>query len=143
MERMTVGSAPASLFARLQEETASARSRLRRPEASLAAVKQHLAWLLNARQGCSASSPELGLMDFNDVALGSTDLVLRISADIRRAIGTFEPRVQVHDVHYRPDPNAPLELHFRLACTVRTQAREEPIEIELVMNGRDRRTRVL
>jgi len=58
-----------------------------------AAIKRHLETLLNARQGCSQSSPELGLRDFNGHDVSSGDLLKQVSADIRRTIQRFEPRV--------------------------------------------------
>lgn len=134
-----------SLFERLDPEAAPSRSLSRHGHAAerIRAIKVHLEWLLNARQGCSLSSPGFGLSDFNDASLGSADLLIHISADIRRSIETYEPRVKIRDVHFRPDPDAPLDLNFRLDCVVAVESREELIEIDLVMNGHDRYTRVI
>jgi type VI secretion system protein len=106
------------------------------------AIKSHLERLLNARLGCSQSAPGLGLIDFNDSALGSADLLVQISADIRRAIAAFEPRIRVLEVHFHPDPDLPLELNFRLDCGLQVDEKEQQVQIDLIMNGRDRYTHV-
>ncbi|WP_414648288.1 type VI secretion system baseplate subunit TssE [Dyella sp.] len=106
------------------------------------AVKRHLKWLLNARQGCSQSSPDLGLSDFNDAAIGSADLALRVRQDIERLVAAYEPRVQVLSVRVCPDPDQPLDLHFRLDCLVPVHHAEEKVEIDLLIRHQDRTARV-
>lgn len=106
------------------------------------AIKRHLEQVLNSRQGCSQSSPELGLHDFNGVTQASSDLVVAISADIRRSVEAFEPRITVKGVRYQPDPDLPLELNFRLDCQVNINHKEEQVQIEVAMHGRDGYTRV-
>ena len=106
------------------------------------AIKRHLEQVLNSRQGCSQSSPELGLRDFNGVTQASSDLVVAISADIRRSVEAFEPRIKVTGVRYQPDPDLPLELNFRLDCQVQVNHKEEQVQIEVAMHGRDGYTRV-
>ncbi|MBH3460529.1 MULTISPECIES: type VI secretion system baseplate subunit TssE [Pseudomonas] len=107
-----------------------------------AAIKRHLETLLNARQGCSQSSPELGLRDFNGHDASSGDLLQQVSADIRRTIQRFEPRVQVRSLKAVPDCHAPLELHFRLDCHVQVNNHTEQLQLELLVNGHNRHTRV-
>jgi len=107
-----------------------------------AAIKRHLETLLNARQGCSQSSPELGLRDFNGHDVSSGDLLKQVSADIRRTIQRFEPRVHVRTLKAVPDCNAPLELHFRLDCHVQVNNHTEQLQLELLVNGHNRHTRV-
>ena len=134
----------ASLFERLEPDapryrpgTADEQARQR-----IDAIKRHLEHVLNARQGCSQSSPELGLRDFNGAAQGSSDLVIAISADIRRPIEAFEPRIKVVGVRYQPDPDLPLELNFRLDCQVQLNHKDERVLIDVAMHGRDGYTRV-
>ncbi|MCI0913445.1 MULTISPECIES: type VI secretion system baseplate subunit TssE [Pseudomonas] len=107
-----------------------------------AAIKRHLETLLNARQGCSQSSPELGLHDFNRHDASSGDLLKQVSADIRRTIERFEPRVHVRTLKAVPDCHAPLELHFRLDCHVQVNNHTEQLQLELLVNGHNRHTRV-
>jgi type VI secretion system protein len=134
-----------SLFERLDPEASprQSMSRLDHTAERIRAVKKHLEQLLNARQGCSSSSPGFGLSDFNDAAMGSADLLIRISADIRQSIEIFEPRVKIRDVHFRADADHPQELNFRLDCVVPVESREEVVEIDLVMNSHDRHMRVI
>ena len=84
-------------FNRLVTDPSVTRTPSRQENAAekIAAIKRHLETLLNARQGCSQSSPELGLHDFNGHATSSGDLLKQVSADIRRTIQRFEPRVHV------------------------------------------------
>lgn len=107
-----------------------------------AAIKRHLETLLNARQGCSQSSPELGLRDFNGHDVSSGDLLAQVSADIRRTLQRFEPRIKVRALKAVPDCHAPLELHFRLDCHVQVNNQTEQLQLELLVNGHNRHTRV-
>ncbi|WP_252092296.1 type VI secretion system baseplate subunit TssE [Pseudomonas sp. MWU13-3659] len=107
-----------------------------------AAIKRHLETLLNARQGCSQSSPELGLRDFNGHDVSSGDLLKQVSADIRRTIQRFEPRVQVRSLKAVPACHAPQELQFRLDCQVQVNNHTEQLQLELLVNGHNRHTRV-
>ncbi|WPO98785.1 type VI secretion system baseplate subunit TssE [Pseudomonas sp. HR96] len=132
----------ASLFERLGAAPRPLHSRT--PEAQLrervAAIKAHLEQLLNTRQGCSQSSPELGLADFNSQT-GSTDLMTRIGADIRRTLGTYEPRLQILRLHSSSDPGSPLELNFRLDCQVLLDQRHQPVQIDLTVDHRHTRVK--
>lgn len=109
----------------------------------IGAIKHHLERLLNARQGGASSSPDYGLPDFNDAVAGTTDLLARLAASIRMAITYYEPRVDVRHVRLLPDPHAPMELHFRIDCTVSVEHKEQQVEIDLVMNRHNARYRVL
>ncbi|MEN5200288.1 type VI secretion system baseplate subunit TssE [Pseudomonas wadenswilerensis] len=133
-----------SLFERLEPEAPRYRPGTAQTQArqAIEAIKRHLEQVLNARQGCSQSSPELGLRDFNGATQGSNDLLIAISADIRRSVEAFEPRVKVTGVRYQPDPDLPLELSFRLDCQLRLDHREEQVQLEVAMHGRDGYTRV-
>jgi type VI secretion system protein len=105
-------------------------------------IKQHLETLLNCREGCSQSSPELGLRDFNGHDLSRGDLLQQVSADIRHTIDRFEPRIAVHALQAVPDAHAPLELHFHLDCQVQVNNHAEQLQIELLVSGHSRYTRV-
>ncbi|WP_460415872.1 type VI secretion system baseplate subunit TssE [Pseudomonas sp. microsymbiont 2] len=105
-------------------------------------IKRHLETLLNTRQGCSQSSPDLGLRDFNGHDLSNGDLLQQVSADIRHTIERFEPRIRVYALKAVPDSNAPLELHFHLDCQVQVDNHTEQLEIELLVNGHNRYTQV-
>lgn len=131
-------------FDRLVADQSVIRAPSRQENAShkFAAIKRHLETLLNARQGCSQSSPELGLRDFNGHDVSSGDLLKQVSADIRRTIQRFEPRVHVRSLKAVPDCHAPQELHFRLDCQVQVNNHAEQLQLELLVNGHNRHTRV-
>lgn len=133
-----------SLFDRLMADPSAQRAPTRQENASrkFAAIKRHLETLLNARQGCSQSSPELGLRDFNGHDVSSGDLLKQVSADIRHTLQRFEPRIKVRALKAVPDCNAPLQLHFRLDCQVLVNDHAEQLQLELLVNGHNRHTRV-
>ena len=106
------------------------------------AIKRQLEALLNARRGGSASSPEFGLPDFNDSAVGSADLMLRITRGIREAIEANEPRVRVKEIRLLPGAGT-LDLTFRIDCTMVAGSCAEVLEVDLIMNGHNRHYRVL
>ncbi|MFF7066154.1 type VI secretion system baseplate subunit TssE [Pseudomonas sp. NPDC008258] len=132
------------LFDRLSVDQCTRREASRQESAThtFAAIKRHLETLLNARQGCSQSSPELGLRDFNGHDVNSGDLLVQVSADIRRTLQHFEPRIQIRTLKAVPDAHAPLELHFRLDCQVLVNNHAEQLQLELLVNGHNRYTRV-
>lgn len=134
---MSRASGNSSLFDRLGEESPRPRSVARQGQirSRIEAIKNNLERMLNTRQGCSQSSPDDGLMDFNDAVMGSSDLMHRISDDIRRVIYHGEPRVVVKDVSSITNPNDPTELNFRVECLVPVQEKKEIIEIDLIMNA--------
>ncbi|MGJ7550712.1 type VI secretion system baseplate subunit TssE [Pseudomonas alloputida] len=132
------------LFDRLTAERQTRRAPSRREQAGqkFEVIKRHLETLLNARQGCSRSSPELGLRDFNGYDLSTGDRVRQVSDDIRQTLQRFEPRIQIRGMKAVPDACAPLELHLRLDCLVQVNDHPELLQVELLVNGLSRYTRV-
>jgi type VI secretion system protein len=132
-----------SLFERLDPRSPQASLRGQSDVAErVRAIKRQLEALLNARRGGSASSPEFGLPDFNDSAVGSADLMLRITRGIREAIEANEPRVRVREIRSLPGAGS-LDLSFRIDCTMSAGTNAEMLEIDLIMNGHNRHYRVL
>lgn len=134
---MPRSSGRSSLFDRLSPNARPFHSLSRQEQTAqrIDAIKAHLERLFNARQGCSQSSPDLGLSDFNG-HFGGSDLMARIGADIRRTVERFEPRLTVLGLHFQPNPESPMELNFRLDCQVRSHYQDEQIHIDLVINHR-------
>lgn len=126
-----------SLFERLGEDYSPVRSLNKSGQVSkrIDAIKKNLEQVLNTRQGCSQSSPDSGLNDFNDAVLGSTDLLNQISMDIRRVIQQNEPRVRVVNVKATTDLLTPVDLSFRIDCLVPVKDKKEVVEIDLVMSA--------
>lgn len=133
-----------ALFDRLMADQTVSQESSRQENAThkFAAIKRHLETLLNARKGCSQSSPELGLADFNGHDASDGDLLEQVSTDIRRTIQCFEPRIQLRALKAVQDCHAPLELHFRLDCQVQVNNHTEQLQLELLVNGHNRHTRV-
>lgn len=133
-----------SLFGRLMAQPLERRVMTRQENASakIARLKHHLETLLNTRQGCSQSSPELGLRDFNGYDLSGGDLLQQITADIRHTVQRYEPRIAIRALKAVPAEHTPLELHFQLDCLVQVNNRAEQLQLELLVNGLSRLTRV-
>ncbi|MDR0183474.1 type VI secretion system baseplate subunit TssE [Lysobacter arvi] len=134
-----------SLFDRLDSNVRPLSRTLGRERTAerIGAIKRHLERLLNARQGCALSNPDYGLPDFNDAVSGTTDLLTCLAAGVRVAIAQYEPRVDVRQVRLMPDADSPVELYFRVDCTMPVDHKEQLVEIDLVMNRDDTRYRVL
>lgn len=134
-----------SLFERLDPGAQHRRSRTRQEIAAerILAIKRQLAWILNARQGGSQSSPGLGLRDLNDATIGTVDLWRQVCEDVRTAIAAYEPRARVVDIKPLGDGVSPLELGFRLVCTVPLNSSDEKVEIDLVFHHKNRQVQVM
>lgn len=132
----------ASLFERLSAAPRPLRSLSPETQLSeqISAIKAHLEQLLNTRRGCSQSCPELGLSDFNNQS-GGADLVARISADIRRTLGAYEPRLKILRLHSSTVADAPMELNFRLDCQLRVDQSQQPMQIDLTVDHRHTRVK--
>lgn len=125
-----------SFFERLEAD-ASTRSVTQGPDPVdvVDSVKRNIAQLLNTRMGESLSSPDLGLLDFNDATLGSQDLAMKIRRAIRHCIERYEPRVEDIDIRVLPDATTPLKLKFHIVATVRTGAMHDKVQIDLFLDS--------
>lgn len=135
-----LGSGQGSLFDRLEDPAGSGRERTtaRSSEASIQTVKRHVEQLLNSRQGGSQSSPSVGLPDFNDAALGSSDLLLQAAIGIRAAIEDNEPRIRVGAIRLLPNDMQPLQLGFRVDCNLVADDAIREFEMDLMLNSHTR-----
>lgn len=137
------GRKPGSLFERLDPTSPGANRQGQSNAAErVHAIKRQLEALLNSRRGSSASTPNFGLPDFNEAAVGSADLMLRITRGIREAIEASEPRVSIKEIRSIPNAGS-LDLTFRIDCAMTAGTRAETVEIDLIMNGQNRHYRVL
>lgn len=109
----------------------------------LHSIKKNLEFLLNARMGCTACAPDLGLEDFNDSNFSAQDLFVRIIQDIRRNIEQYEPRVKVGDIAFLPNNDNPLNLQFRVACEIVSEVSIFNEDIDLYLNGYTKKLRVI
>ena len=102
------------------------------------AIKRNLRLLLNCRQGCSLSSPEMGLVDFNDASLSSPDLAKRVGESIKVCILKHEQRIKHVEVDYAPLQDEPTSLNFRIIGSIPVKNRLEKVELDIMLNSRTR-----
>ncbi|MFM2476469.1 type VI secretion system baseplate subunit TssE [Celerinatantimonas sp. MCCC 1A17872] len=125
-----------SFFERLEADSVS-RSITQGPSVQdvLESIKHNVANILNTRMGESLSAPELGLIDFNDAMLESSDLSMHLRLAIRRALEHYEPRLCNLDVQVHSDPDRPIDLRFHVTANVNRGALHHSVQIELVLEN--------
>ena len=99
-------------------------------------IKRHLVELLNSHPGNSPSAPELGLLDFNDAAIGALDLERNIQQAIRLCIERYEPRVKHVDVESLSNRGDSLQLRFQVHATVALGKEHTQTTIDLLLNNK-------
>ncbi|TQM89974.1 type VI secretion system baseplate subunit TssE [Roseinatronobacter monicus] len=99
----------------------------------ITSIESNLLRVLNGRAGESASTPGFGLIDMNDAAVGSRDLLAAISRDISRAIAEGEARVFDVEVIFDRADNRGMELLFSIQAKTLISHRNEQISIDLVI----------
>lgn len=133
-----------SLFERLDLDLPPRRNRTQQEVSAerIRAIKRQLEWILNARQGSSQSSPDLGLRDLNDAAIGPVDLRQQVCLDIHAVVAAYEPRAQIIDVRPLAEAGSSPDLGFRLICRVPLNNQQEQVEIDLLFHHQGRQVRV-
>ena len=101
----------------------------------LNSIKLNLTQLLNANLGEAQSNPELGLIDFNDAASSSNDLILHLRRAIKQTIERYEPRLSNVVVGLNTDENNPLNLCFSIQAYINACALHKQVEIELLLDN--------
>lgn len=101
----------------------------------IASIKANIANILNARVGESLSAPELGLVDFNDAAMGSRDLATRIRRSIYQCLDKYEPRISEIDIEIYPDPLSLLGIRFHLIAMVDMGRLYHKVKLDLVLDN--------
>ncbi len=134
---------PGSLFERLRaddehialEEGGSVAGRI-------TSIKSNLVNILNTRAGSSASALTLGLGDFNDSAMESSNMLAMVAQDIRRCIQDHEPRVSDVEVAFERHDNRGTQLHFVIRANTRVGRRNDVVTVDLaLLDGRHFRLR--
>lgn len=125
-----------SLFERL-EINANALSLSQGPDALevLRSIKRNVSNVLNTRLGESQSSPNLGLVDFNDASITSLDLSVQIKRSIKFCLEHFEPRLANVHVEVFNDEANPLNLCFSITAVINVAAIHEKVKIELLLDN--------
>jgi type VI secretion system protein len=122
-------------FERLETGT-KPRSLTQGPDAFdvLNSIKRNVSNVLNTRLGAAPSSPELGLIDFNDATLETLDLSLRIRLAIKQCLETYEPRLKNIVVVAEKDALSPLTLRFHITAAVNCDALHEKVQFNLLLD---------
>lgn len=129
---------PGTLFERLRaedeqivlEEGSSVAGRI-------TSIKRNLVNILNTRTGSSASARTLGLGDFNDSAMESSNMLAMVAQDIRRCIEEHEPRVSDVNVTFERHDNRGTNLHFVIRAKTQVGRRNDIVTVDLaLMDGR-------
>jgi len=134
---------PGTLFERLRaedeqlvlEEGGSVAGRI-------TSIKANLVNILNTRVGSSASAQTLGLGDFNDSAMESSNMLAMVAQDIRRCIEQHEPRVSEVDVTFERYDNRGTQLHFVIRAKTQVGRKNDVVTVDLaLLDGRHFRLR--
>jgi type VI secretion system lysozyme-like protein len=96
-------------------------------------IKRNLGRILNTRAGGAAANSALGVGDFNDGVMRSSDPTKHICASIRECILANEPRISDVDVEHIPDLEQPLSPRFSIVASILVSGRKEQIRVDLAM----------
>ena len=124
------------VFERLQTNLKET-SVIKGPDATevMESVKRNISRILNARIGESLSTPNLGLVDFNDAAIGSSDLAMRIRREIYHCLEQYEPRISEIDIHIIPDETTLLAIRFYIEASVDLGSLNHKVKIDLLLDN--------
>lgn len=106
------------------------------PELSeiLNSVRLNISNILNTRIGDSQSSPQLGLIDFNDATLEVTDLSMTIRLAIKQCLDIYEPRLKNIQVHTSMDSFDAFSLRFRIIAELDNKAIHQKVKLDLMLD---------
>lgn len=99
-------------------------------------VGDHLARLLNTRQGNALIAPDFGMPDVTELVQAFDDEHLRHVEDtLARVISTYEPRL--HDVRVRhlPAADTAFAIAFSLSCRISHEGVTLPVIFETVLSA--------
>ena len=101
----------------------------------LRSIKRNIDNILNTRIGESLSSPNLGLVDFNDASLAMVDLSIKVMLSIKHCLEKFEPRLKEIDVCILHDDNQSVTLRFGVSAVIDTSTIHEKVNINLLLDS--------
>jgi len=102
-------------------------------------VMNHLARLLNTRQGSVQIDPLFGVPDFTNLAGGmAAGSTREIEEEIRRMVLKYEPRIKSPKVTLNREETDVLSIRFALEGTLEVDNRDIPLQISTTVgaNGR-------
>ncbi len=125
-----------SLFERLMvEEDQSGMTVREGMPGYMDSIKRNLQKILNSRLGHSPSAPQLGLGDFNDGSIESTDMAKQIQKDIQHTIQNYEPRISSVEVEYDHINSSALDIHFSISAKVPVGNGSERILVDIILEN--------
>lgn len=98
-------------------------------------ICRNLQNILNTRYGSCQSSPELGIIDFNDVSTFTADFRTVVTQTIKDCILRYEPRITQVDVSTVSHRNTQLDLHFHLFVWVSLDGIRDMLEFDLSLDN--------
>lgn len=105
------------------------------PKIAISSVLDHMAKILNTRQGSAPIAADYGVPDFSSIASSfGTDSLPEIEDAIGKVIGKYEPRLVNVKVNFEPRADRPFMIAFKLTANVRVEGREMPVVFETVLN---------
>lgn len=105
-------------------------------------IKNNVTHILNTRIGDSQSSPELGLIDFNDATLEARDLSYFVQKAIQCCLETYEPRLTNVVVSTDADWSQPYNLCFSVSAMTTHDEINEKLHFGLMLEN-NKRYRIL
>jgi len=100
----------------------------------LNSIKRNVSNVLNTRMGESLSSPELGLIDFNDATLESLDLSLKIKRAITHCLERYEPRLANVRVNVMRESISTLSLKFQIDAELNSKMLHRKVQLQLMLD---------
>ncbi|MDA9391389.1 hypothetical protein WN73_12080 [Bradyrhizobium sp. CCBAU 45394] len=97
-----------------------------------ASVLENLRRVLNSRQGCCETRPDLGMPDLNEAVGQGADAVRALARSLKQQIETFEPRLKNVSIRFHADPDNPLQLSFHVNATLNYDDQMKQISFDAI-----------
>ena len=93
-------------------------------------VLRNLERLLNSRHGSAPTCPDYGIPSLEDVLHGGGDALRELTADIKRSIETYEPRLRAVRVRLVPRSEEEVLLRFDITAELMSGGRRSRVHFE-------------
>lgn len=104
------------------------------PKDVLQSIKLNVSHILNTRVGGAQSSPDLGLIDFNDASLDSLELSMNVQRAIQMCLERFEPRLTCIEVSPQMEISHSLSLQFKITAQFNSEAIHNNVQFSLLLD---------
>jgi len=106
------------------------------PESATPSVLNHLAKILNTRQGSVPIAPDFGIPDFTGLLSGADQSAwAEVEEAIAEVITKYEPRLIKVQVRHKLMDDTAFVVAFKLSAAIRVEERESPVVFEAVLNA--------